>query len=84
MILLVYPYNCRPSLKRLERLRTLIDMFASNVASNVADAGHLFAMLASASSLSPTSRMAEVFMGMTQVNLMTLGVTRSCFGLTSQ
>lgn len=52
----------------MDRLRTLIDMFASNMATSIADSGHVIAMLASASNLTPAARYAELFNGMTQVN----------------
>lgn len=70
---LVYlPLDCRPNLSNLERLRTLIDMFSSNMSIGIADAGHLYAMMASASSLTPASRLNELFYGMTQVNVTNL------------
>jgi hypothetical protein len=43
-------------------------MLASNMAASIADNGHVLAMLASASSLTPAARYAELFNGMTQVN----------------
>ena len=52
----------------MDRLHTLIDMFASNMATSIADSGHVLAMLASASNLTPAARYAELFNGMTQVN----------------
>lgn len=62
------PHDYRPNLSSLERLRTLIDMFSSNLSVGIADAGHLYAMMASASSLTSASRLNEIFHGMTQVN----------------
>lgn len=58
----------RPNLTNMDRLHTLIDMFASNMATSIADSGHVLAMLASASNLTPAARYAELFNGMTQVN----------------
>ena len=57
-----------PNLTSLERLRTLVDMYASNMATSIADSGHLYAMMSSASSLSPAAQLSETFNGMTQVN----------------
>lgn len=62
-------YLCRSNLTNLDRLHTLVDMFASNLATSIADSGHVLAMLASASNLTPAARYAELFNGMTQVNL---------------
>lgn len=68
MLCLVSLLDCRPNLSGLERLRTLIDMFSSNMSIGIVDAGHLYAMMVSASSLTPASRLSEMFHGMTQVN----------------
>lgn len=65
-------YHYRPNLTNLDRLRTLIDMFASNLATSIADSGHLLAMLASASNLTRAAKYAELFSGMTQVNTVKL------------
>lgn len=60
-------YYCRPNLTNIVRLRTLVDMFASNMATSIAGVGHVFAMTASASSLTPAARLTEIFNGITQV-----------------
>ena len=64
----LYIFVHRPNLTNLDRLRTLVDMFASSLATSIADSGHILAMLASASNLTPAARYAELFNGMTQVN----------------
>lgn len=60
----------RPDLKDSARLQTLIRMSASDLASELANAGHSFAMTHSASSLTPAAKLSEMFDGMTQVSVM--------------
>ena len=68
-------FICSPNLTSLERLRTLVDMYASNMATSIADSGHLYAMMSSASSLSPAAQLSETFNGMTQVTISGLFVS---------
>ena len=56
-----------PNLTSLERLHTLVDMYASNMATSIADSGHLYAMMSSASSLSPAAQLSETSSGTTRV-----------------
>lgn len=58
---------CRPTLNDTERLRTLINMLASDLAMSVSHSGHLYAMALAASSLSPAARLSEQFGGLSQV-----------------
>ncbi|KAL9969305.1 hypothetical protein ACROYT_G021504 [Oculina patagonica] len=60
----------RPTLNNTERLRTLINMLASDLAMSVSNAGHLYAMALAASSLSPAAHLSEQFGGLSQVLFM--------------
>lgn len=60
----------RPTLNDLERLRTLINMLASDLAMSVAHSGHLYAMALASSSLSPAAHLSEQFSGLSQVLFM--------------
>lgn len=59
-----------PDFADKDRLTTLIRMSASDLASSVSQAGHNFAMIRSASSLTPAAALGELFGGMSQVSLM--------------
>jgi len=59
-----------PKFNNPDRLRTLINAIASDLAMSVPHHGHLFAMGTAASSLSPTGRLGELFGGITQVEFM--------------
>lgn len=52
------------------RLQTLIKMSAADLASELANAGHNYAMTHSASSLTPAGKLNEMFGGVTQVSVM--------------
>ncbi|KAL1917801.1 uncharacterized protein VTP21DRAFT_3635 [Calcarisporiella thermophila] len=56
--------------ENVERLRTLILGTASNLATSIADSGHLFARTYASSTLTPGMHTAELFNGMTQVEFM--------------
>ena len=56
-----------PNLQDQERLQTLVNMAATNMAMSIANAGHSFAMAASARDLSPAAHLSELFGGITQV-----------------
>ncbi|XP_065057689.1 presequence protease, mitochondrial-like [Rhopilema esculentum] len=56
-----------PNLKNLDRLRTLINSIASDLAMSVADSGHAYAMAVAASQLTPVAKYSELFGGMSQV-----------------
>ena len=57
-----------------ERLQTLIQMTATDLANSVIQAGHQYAMGHAASSLLPSAQLGELFGGMTQVRQITLHV----------
>lgn len=59
-----------PNFKNVDRLRTLINGIASDMAMSIADSGHAYAMSAAASSLTPAGRFGELFGGMSQVLFM--------------
>eukprot|EP00794_Sanderia_malayensis_P000544 gene544-1199_t len=60
----------QPNLKDYDRLRTLINSIASDLAMSIADSGHMYSMTSSASSLTPAARFGELFGGMSQVLFM--------------
>ena len=60
-------FSHSPNLQDRERLQTLVNMAATNMAMSIANAGHSFAMAASARDLSPAARLSELFGGITQV-----------------
>jgi len=62
-------FSPSPNLQDQERLQTLVNMAATNMAMSIANAGHSFAMAASARDLSPAAHLSELFGGITQVNL---------------
>lgn len=64
---LLFKIYCRPTLNDTERLRTLINMLASDLAMSVSHSGHLYAMALAASSLSPAAHLSEQFGGLSQV-----------------
>ena len=59
---------CRPSFHDVDRLRTLINSLATDLAMSIADSGHAYAMTTAASSLTPASRFGELFSGLSQVS----------------
>ena len=59
----------RPNFKNVDRLRTLINGIASDMAMSIADSGHAYAMSAAASNLTPAGRFGELFGGMSQVSI---------------
>lgn len=68
MCLLVYHYVVfSPDLKDLNRLTTLINMAASDMASSLSNSGHSYAMKHSSAGLSPAAQLSETFGGVTQV-----------------
>lgn len=58
---------CRPTLNDTERLRTLINVLASDLSMSVSHSGHVYAMAQAASSLSPAAHLSEEFGGLSQV-----------------
>ena len=60
-------FSHSPNLQDQERLQTLVNMAATNMAMSIANAGHSFAMAASARDLSPAAHLSELFGGITQV-----------------
>ena len=58
---------CSLSVADVARLHTLVQMLASEVSSDVAEAGHQFAMIHAASSLQSCSALRELMSGLTQV-----------------
>ncbi|XP_048577548.1 presequence protease, mitochondrial isoform X1 [Nematostella vectensis] len=59
-----------PRFKDQERLRTLINMLASDLASSIAQSGHSYAVSLASSSLTPAARLDEVLGGLSQVVFM--------------
>jgi len=59
-----------PCFEDVERLRTLVTARANELAMSVPQAGHAYAMTASAASLSPSAGLKELFGGFTQVSHM--------------
>ncbi|XP_048237962.1 presequence protease, mitochondrial-like isoform X1 [Haliotis rufescens] len=59
-----------PDLKDLNRLTTLINMAASDMASSLSNSGHSYAMKHSSAGLSPAAQLSETFSGVTQVTTM--------------
>lgn len=59
-----------PNLKNYDRLRTLINSIASDLAMSIADSGHAYAMTSASSSLTPAGRYGELFGGISQVLFM--------------
>ncbi|XP_035826011.1 presequence protease, mitochondrial isoform X2 [Aplysia californica] len=59
-----------PDFEDTNRLSTLIKMCASNLASSLADSGHRYAMVSSASTLDIVSWIQEMFYGYSQVRTM--------------
>ena len=51
----------RPTLNNPDRLRTLINSLANDLAMSVPQSGHMYAMSAAAKSLSPAAQQAELF-----------------------
>ena len=58
----------RPTLHDTDRLRTLINMLASDLAMSIAYSGHSYATTMAASSLTPAGQLSEVLSGLTQVS----------------
>ena len=56
-----------PTLNNPDRLRTLINSLANDLAMSVPQSGHMYAMSAAAKSLSPAAQQAELFSGLSQV-----------------
>ena len=61
----------RPTLHDTDRLRTLINMLASDLAMSIAYSGHSYATTMAASSLTPAGQLSEVLSGLTQVSTAT-------------
>ncbi|KAK3104887.1 hypothetical protein FSP39_012452 [Pinctada imbricata] len=61
---------CRSNIRDIERLRTLIQGEAANLASSITSAGHSYAMTHSASKLTQAAKIKEMYDGMTQVATM--------------
>lgn len=73
---------CRPTLNDTERLRTLINMLASDLSMSVSHSGHAYAMALAACSLSPAAHLSEQFGGLSQVLIAHINApTRKHFGL---
>ncbi|XP_053386243.1 presequence protease, mitochondrial-like [Mercenaria mercenaria] len=60
----------RSNLRDSNRLQTLIKMSAADLAASLSNAGHNYAMMHSASSLTPASQLSEMFDGVSQVSVM--------------
>ncbi|XP_029657289.2 presequence protease, mitochondrial [Octopus sinensis] len=60
----------RPNFSDKDRLKTLIRMIASDMASSLPSSGHMYAMGQASSTLSPSAQWKELFSGVTQVNMM--------------
>ncbi|KAK3738451.1 hypothetical protein QZH41_017087, partial [Actinostola sp. cb2023] len=60
----------RPTLDDQDRLRTLINMIASDLANSIAHSGHSYAMSLASSSLTPAAKLGELFGGLSQVLFM--------------
>ncbi|GAB1608745.1 presequence protease, mitochondrial-like [Argonauta hians] len=60
----------RPNFSDRDRLKTLIRMSASDLASGLSGSGHMYALGRAASTLSPLSQWKERFSGVTHVNMM--------------
>ncbi|XP_052833082.1 presequence protease, mitochondrial-like [Octopus bimaculoides] len=60
----------RPNFSDNDRLKTLIRMIASDMASSLPNSGHMYAMGQASSTLSPSAQWKELFSGVTQVNMM--------------
>jgi len=61
-----------PSFFNHDRLKTLINSYANDLSSSVAQSGHLYAISAASKNLTPSSQIAELFGGLSQVNFMKL------------
>lgn len=61
-----------PNLNNPDRLRTLINAYANDLAMSVQQSGHIYAMAAASRSLSPAAQQAELFGGLSQVQFMKL------------
>eukprot|EP00731_Ephydatia_muelleri_P032052 Em0023g559a len=59
-----------PNLSDLERLRVLVNMAASNLATSISNSGHSFAIAAASSGLSPSAAISELFGGLTQAEFL--------------
>lgn len=59
-----------PNLTDLERLKVLVNMAASNLATSISNSGHSFAISAAASGLSPSAALSEIFGGLTQAEFL--------------
>lgn len=59
-----------PQFDNPDRLRTLINSYASDLAMSVAQSGHMYAMAAAAKNLTPSAQIAELFGGLSQVEFM--------------
>lgn len=59
---------CRPTLNDTNLLRTLVNLFASDLAMSVSHSGHMYAMMMACTSLSPASHLVEQFGGLSQVS----------------
>ncbi|XP_060572656.1 presequence protease, mitochondrial-like, partial [Ruditapes philippinarum] len=60
----------RSNVRDSGRLQTLIKMSAAELAAGLSNAGHNYAMIHSASSLTPASQLSEQFSGVTQASVM--------------
>lgn len=60
----------RPTLNDTDVLRTLVNLFASDLAMSVSQSGHMYAMMLACSSLCPASELVEQFGGLSQVLFM--------------
>ena len=57
-------------------LRTLVNLFASDLATSVSHSGHMYAMMMACSSLAPASHLVEQFGGLSQVSVACLAGAR--------
>ena len=56
-----------PTLNNTDRLRTLVNGLASDLAMSIVDSGHSYAMGLASSSLTPSARLNEILGGLNQV-----------------
>jgi Zn-dependent M16 (insulinase) family peptidase len=64
--------RCSPTLNNTERLRTLVNGLASDLAMSIVDSGHMYAMGLASSSLTPSARLGEILGGLNQVLYVTV------------
>lgn len=56
-----------PTLNNTDRLRTLVNGLASDLAMSIVESGHIYAMGLASSSLTPSARLNEILGGLNQV-----------------